>query len=176
MKFTQTLWAGVALVLAVTSTWVQADEYKLSSDDKIAVTVFEEPELSIKEIKIASDGNVSFPLIGEVQVTGLTTSEVEQKLKSLLAPDYLKHPEVTVAIVEYRPFYINGEVKNPGSYPYRKNLTLEKAVALAGGFTERAKKSQVNIANKEKGRQITSRTLEETIKPGDVITVDESFF
>lgn len=159
-----------------TSISFAQEQYRLSTDDKIAIKIFDEPDLSIDAIKIAANGKISMPLIGEVIITGLSTSEVEQKLKSLLAPDYLKHPEVTVAVLEYRPFYINGEVKNPGSYPYRKDLTLEKAVALAGGFTERAKKSPIQIANNQEDRNISSRTLKQAIKPGDVITVDESFF
>ncbi|MEP2651095.1 MAG: SLBB domain-containing protein, partial [Paraglaciecola sp.] len=80
-----------------------------------------------------------------------------------------------VTIDEYRPFYINGEVRNPGSYAYRTNMTVQIAVTIAGGFTDRASKSNVFLLNGD-GSERVKVTLQEQVKPGDVITVDESFF
>ena len=89
---------------------------------------------------------------------------------------YLKKPNVTVTITEYRPFYINGEVEKPGSYPYKKNLTVEKAVALAGGFTERASRNTISLVSEKDKRFVKSVVLNDKINPGDVITISESFF
>ena len=103
-------------------------------------------------------------------------SEVEEKITSLLLEGYLKKPNVTVSITEYRPFYINGEVKRPGSYPYKKNLTVEKAVSLAGGFTERASRTAMSLVSENDKRFVKAVALSDKIKPGDVITISESFF
>ena len=150
--------------------------YRLSTDDEISVTVFNEPDMSIEKIKVATNGSISMPLLGQVSVKGLTVIEVEQKLSTLLVNGYLKKPDVTISISEYRPFYINGEVKQPGSYPYRRDLTIEKAVALAGGFTARASKSSISLLSENDQRVLNKVLLNAAVKPGDVITVSESFF
>jgi protein involved in polysaccharide export with SLBB domain len=150
--------------------------YRLSTDDEISVTVFNEPDMSIEKIKVATNGTISIPLLGQVNVKGLTVVEVEQKLSTLLVNGYLKKPDVTISISEYRPFYINGEVKQPGSYPYRRDLTIEKAVALAGGFTARASKSSISLLSENDQRVLNKVLLNAAVKPGDVITVSESFF
>ncbi len=150
--------------------------YRLSTDDEISVTVFNEPDMSIEKIKVATNGAISMPLLGQVNVKGLTVIEVEQKLSTLLVNGYLKKPDVTISISEYRPFYINGEVKQPGSYPYRRDLTIEKAVALAGGFTARASKSSISLLSENDQRVLNKVLLNAAVKPGDVITVSESFF
>ena len=150
--------------------------YRLSTDDEISVTVFNEPDMSIEKIKVDTNGTISIPLLGQVNVKGLTVVEVEQKLLTLLVNGYLKKPDVTISISEYRPFYINGEVKQPGSYPYRRDLTIEKAVALAGGFTARASKSSISLLSENDQRVLNKVLLNAAVKPGDVITVSESFF
>ena len=150
--------------------------YRLSTDDEISVTVFNEPDMSIEKIKVATNGTISIPLLGQVNVKGLTVVEVEQKLLTLLVNGYLKKPDVTISISEYRPFYINGEVKQPGSYPYRRDLTIEKAVALAGGFTARASKNSISLLSENDQRVLNKVLLNAAVKPGDVITVSESFF
>jgi polysaccharide export outer membrane protein len=116
------------------------------------------------------------PLIGQVEVAGLNVTEIENKLTTLYLDGYLKSPKVSVGIVEYRPFYINGEVENPGGYPFRKGLTVEKAITIAGGFTERASKSNILLvpeADKQSSRKVN---IGDQVKPGDVLTVNESFF
>jgi protein involved in polysaccharide export with SLBB domain len=158
---------------------VAADDdssYRLSSDDEISITVFNEPDMSINKIKVGTNGTISMPLLGQVTIKGLTVTELEQDLSNRLLDGYLKKPNVTVSISEYRPFYINGEVKKPGSYPYRKDLTIEKAVAMAGGFTERASKGTIVLVGEEETRNVNSAPLNNAVKPGDVITVSESFF
>lgn len=166
-------------ILLIQSFMVLAQEgkvYRLSTGDVISVTVFNEPELGLKDAKISDDGNISVPLLGQVQVKGKTVIEVESLLTKLFGDDYLKKPSVTVAVSEYRPFYINGEIKKPGSYAFRTNMTVQMAITIAGGFTERASKKEIYLlpeGNESQRRQVT---LGDEVQPGDVITIDESFF
>jgi polysaccharide export outer membrane protein len=151
-------------------------DYQLSVDDQISITIFNEPELSIENIKISTSGRISMSLIGQVNVKGFTVTALEAELVRLYLKGYLKKPNVTVSITEYRPFYISGQVDKPGSYPYRKNLTIEKAVVLAGGFTARASKTTISLVSEDNKRSLTSALLTDDVKPGDIITVNESFF
>lgn len=156
----------------------QADEntYRLATDDIISVTVFNEPDLSLKTTKINDDGTISVPLIGQVSIKGQTVSEVEELLNDLFQKDYLVKPRVTVVIDEYRPFYINGEVKKPGSYPFRTGMTVEIAVTIAGGFTERASRKSIYLAEENDLTNRRNVKLNDSVKPGDILTIDESFF
>lgn len=154
----------------------EIDDYRISADDQISITVFNENDLSVDKVRVSGNGDISMPLLGQVAIEGHTIAEVEQKITALLLEGYLKKPNVTVTITEYRPFYINGEIKKPGSYPYKKNLTVEKAVALAGGFTERASRTTITLVSENDKRFIKAVALNDKIKPGDVITVSESFF
>ena len=158
---------------------IQADEseiYRLSTGDVLTVTVFDESDLSLEAAKITDEGSISVPLLGQVQVKGKSVPEVEILLTKLFGDDYLRKPSVSVAISEYRPFYINGAVKIPGSYPYRTNMTVQIAVTIAGGFTERASKSNVYVLPEGSTTEREEAELSDQVKPGDVITVDESFF
>jgi polysaccharide export outer membrane protein len=154
----------------------EIDDYQISADDEISVIVFNETDLGVNKVRVSGNGTISMPLLGQVEIEGHTVTEVEQKITTLLLDGYLKKPNVTVTITEYRPFYINGEVEKPGSYPYKKNLTVEKAVALAGGFTERASRSTISLVSEKDKRFIKSVVLNDKINPGDVITISESFF
>jgi protein involved in polysaccharide export with SLBB domain len=167
---------SLGLIFAPFVTANDDNSYHLSSDDEISITVFNEPDLSISKIKVGTNGSISMPLLGQVIIKGLTITELEQELTRKLLNGYLKKPDVTVSISEYRPFYISGEVNRPGSYPYRKDLTIEKAVTLAGGFTERASKSTILLVREDTKRNVTSALLDNAVRPGDVITVSESFF
>ena len=90
----------------------EIDDYRISADDQISVIVFNETDLSINKIRVSGNGTISMPLLGQVAIEGHTVTEVEQKITTLLLNGYLKKPNVTVSITEYRPFYINGEIKN----------------------------------------------------------------
>src|SRR5690606_40796847 len=109
-------------------------EYRLGPQDKIQVTVFNEPDLS-GEFELDGEGRVALPLIGDVTVGGMTVRNAEQTIAAELYPDYLQNPKVSIQVTNYRPFYILGEVKEPGGYPYANDMTVIQAVALAGGFT-----------------------------------------
>jgi len=162
--------------MAVPAIADEIDDYRISADDQISITVFNETDLSINKVRVSGNGSISMPLLGQVAIEGHTIAEVENKISTLLLEGYLKKPNVTVTITEYRPFYINGEVKKPGSYPYKKNLTVEKAVSLAGGFSERASRTTISLVSEDDKRFVKAVALNDKIKPGDVITVSESFF
>lgn len=175
-KLTFTLIMSIIMFLSLPSSANSSDNYKVSTDDEISITVFDEPDLSLEKIKISTNGSISMPLIGEIKVKGLTLPQIEKQIVNLLLDGYLKKPNVTVAITEYRPFYINGEVKKPGSYPFRKGLTVQKAITLAGGFTQRASKNSITLVGELEKKLVKTVTLDDTVSPGDVITISESFF
>ena len=151
--------------------------YRLGSGDRVRITVFGQPELT-GEYQVDGTGQLAFPLIGQVQAGGLTGPGLEQALVDKLKPDYLKNPSVSVEVLTYRPVYIVGEVKQPGSYPYVTGMSVINAVALAGGFTYRARESSFYVsrtgANGEKTK--LDATPETPVLPGDVITVRERYF
>lgn len=151
-------------------------QYKLGADDEISISVFNEPDLSLSKTRVAANGSISMPLIGQVQVKGLTISEVELKITKLYLGDYLKKPDISVSIVEYRQFYVNGEVAKPGGYSYRDGMTIQRAISLAGGFTERASRKNIKLIRESNPNSVTTVELSAAVQPGDVITIEESFF
>jgi polysaccharide export outer membrane protein len=176
-----------SLILVVFSLNSLATEnvYRLGAGDLVSISVYDEPDLSL-ELRIGLSGSISYPLLGDVKVAGLSPKELEVKLVDKLKGPYLVDPSVTVTIMEYRPFYVTGEVEKPGSYPFHPGLTIERAISIAGGFTERASKGKIFVVHdystESSGSQSTSsitkeRTgLTDVVRPGDVITVEQSFF
>lgn len=151
--------------------------YALGSGDLISIQVFGEEDLSIKEIRLTDAGSFSYPFLGEIRAKGRTSTQVEAIITQGLLGDYLIDPKVSVSILEYRPFYVNGEVKKPGGYPFKPGLTLRKAIALAGGFSDRASRSKFYIIrDNDPSRTPLRVTIDSGVYPGDIITVDESFF
>ncbi|MEP7704987.1 polysaccharide biosynthesis/export family protein [Paraglaciecola sp. 25GB23A] len=166
----------VLLSMAFASQAQELNQYRLGADDEISVNVFNEPDLSLAKTRVAANGTISMPLIGQVVVKGLTIDEVELKITKLYLGDYLKKPDVSVAIVEYRQFYVNGEVDKPGGYSYRDGMTIQRAISLAGGFTERASRSKIRLMRENNPNNVINVDLNTPVLPGDVITVEESFF
>jgi polysaccharide biosynthesis/export protein VpsN len=162
--------------MAFASQAQELNQYRLGADDEISVNVFNEPDLSLAKTRVATNGTISMPLIGQVVVKGLTIDEVELKITKLYLGDYLKKPDVSVAIVEYRQFYVNGEVDKPGGYSYREGMTIQRAISLAGGFTERASRSKIRLMRENNPNNVINVDLNTPVLPGDVITVEESFF
>jgi len=111
-----------------------------------------------------------------VAIEGMTIKTLERYIHKHLKGDYLISPNVHVNIEEYRPFYINGQVKKPGGYPYQPGLTIQRAISLAGGFTERASKKNTFIVHEKQSEKRVRTTPHMKVKPGDIITVEESFF
>lgn len=150
--------------------------YELGAGDMIRITVYREEELTL-ETKLTDAGTIIFPLLGEITVKGLTVGKLTDKITQGLSGRYLKDPSVSVSVLEYREFFVNGEVKKPGAYPYSPGLTVQKAISIAGGFTERASQSSVLLEReKDAGQKAADVELNAPIAPGDVIIVEESFF
>ena len=170
---------GLLIITTLSSLPASADleNYRLAADDTISMAVYNEPDLSLTGTRIATNGTIAVPLLGQIKVSGLTITEIENKVTALFADGYLKKPALNVSIDEYRPFYINGEVKKPGGYSYRDGLTVHKAVTLAGGFSERAAKDGISLQHEDSADMEAIRVkLTDPIRPGDIITVKESFF
>ncbi|SFQ41698.1 polysaccharide export outer membrane protein [Geopseudomonas sagittaria] len=151
--------------------------YKLASGDVIRINVFGEKDLSIEEIRLNDAGIFSYPFIGDVRAKGKTAAEIEQILTESLKGDYLVDPRVSVSVLTYREFFISGEVKEPGGYAFQPGLTLRRAVALAGGLTERASTGRITIIrDQDPNRTPEQATLDTVVMPGDTITIDQGFF
>lgn len=170
------LLVSVVVPLVALAEDVSLGAYRLDSGDRISITVFDEPDLSL-DVLISNAGSVSYPFLGELKVKDLSPGELENKIINGLKGPYLIDPKVTVRVLEYRPFFINGEVKQSGGYPYQPGLTLRRAVTLAGGFTERASKTKIMvIRDGDSKKKPTLIQLDDFVYPGDTITIEQSFF
>ncbi len=151
--------------------------YTVGQGDRLQVRVFGEPTLT-GLYAVDGAGAISMPLLRSVRVAGLTTKRVEQRIASRLRKKFLRNPNVSVEIRTYRPFYILGEVNRSGQYPYVDGMSVQTAVAIAGGFTPRARRSRVKVTrrfSKNNTRTLTLRSSA-TLQPGDTIVVEERFF
>lgn len=148
-------------------------EYTLGSEDKIRLTVFGEQQLS-GEFQVDSTGSVSLPLIGEVRAGGLTLRQFEAGVSAKLKQGYLQDPKVNAEVINFRPIYLIGEVKKPGQYPFVSNMTLQKAVALAEGYTYRANEGSAEITRN--GRKFRAEGGSTVLLPGDEIRIFERYF
>jgi polysaccharide biosynthesis/export protein VpsN len=153
------------------------ESYRLNAGDEISVQVYGEAELS-KQYAIGANGMISFPFLGEVPVAGMTSREIGVKLSDALRGTYLIDPKVTVTVIRYLPIYLNGQVKTPGALPYQPGLTVRKAISLAGGLTDRASSRRIFLipAGEREGNKPRKVRMDQIIRPGDTITVEESFF
>jgi polysaccharide export outer membrane protein len=150
-------------------------DYRLGSGDLIKIYVLNEENLTT-EVRLSDAGTISYPFLGEIQAKGKTVGELEALITQGLKGPYLVDPKVNISVIEYRKFFIGGEVKAPGGYPFQPGLTVQKAVALAGGFTERASSDIVVIHEDDPTHTPRKLSLTSAVRPGDVITVEESFF
>lgn len=148
----------------------------LAAGDKVKLTVFGEEDLS-GEFEIDNTGSLALPLVGEIPARGLTPRELEKRITDSLSKGYLVNPRVNIEVLNFRPFFILGEVNKPGSYPYVNDLTVINAVALGGGYTARAKTGKVLIirANDPEHKERYA-TEDEKVYPGDAVRVEERFF
>ncbi len=169
---------------AFAQTTPKESEYRIAANDLLEISVYQEPDLS-KTVRVSSDGTITYPLLGDISVVGLTARRLEEKLRDLLEKDYLVNPQVSVFIKEYAKISVLGEVKRPGSYELKANLTVIQAIALAGGFTEKADQANIILsrgegAEKENIPIDTSKIGVESdgnaniaLQPDDVIIVGE---
>ena len=123
-------------------------------------------------------GTVTLPLIGDVDVQGLSVKQAERRLVERLADGYIKYPNVTIEVLKFRPFYVIGEVRAPGSYPYELEISVLQAIAIAGGYTYRADQDDIEIlrASEAEFKVIEGVDEDTVIIPGDIISIKERFF
>lgn len=151
-------------------------EYILGSEDKIKITVFGEKDLS-GDYKLGGDGAIAMPLIGVINLQGLSLRQAESEIETKLQDGYLKTPSVSIEVAESRPFYIMGEVRRPGSYNYINGMSVLQAVAISGGFTYRANQKTVDILRGNATPQEPKPyPPESAVRAGDIIFVRERFF
>ena len=123
------------------------------------------------------NGNLSFPLIGNVPANGMTPAELQRAIAAKLDPDYLHDPSVSVEVASRRPFYVVGEVQKPGSYPYVTDMTVLNAIATAGGQTYRANMGRFYVKRVVDGQTVRVAASQEThLQPGDTVVVRERYF
>jgi polysaccharide export outer membrane protein len=155
---------------------MDATSYRLGTGDKVRVIVFGEDDLG-GEFQIDSSGYVRLPLIGELQAQGLTVQALETRIETALGNGYLQQPRVNVEVTDYRPFYIIGEVNKPGQYPYVNDMSAPNAIALAGGYTEKAADSFLYVRRNGQTKEEEVPADETTkIGPGDVVRVPPTMF
>jgi len=164
-----------------------AQGYHIGVGDLLQIEVYDEPELT-REVRVLTDGNISFPLLGSIKAEGLGVGALEKEVTRRLAEKYLVSPQVTVFVKEFSNVYVFGEVKNPGSFPLYGRMTVFEAITLAGGFLEGANKSRVKVIRHTEGREVTyeadierltqkgdtSQDLE--LRANDRVIVSRSFF
>ena len=152
------------------------EPYTLDSGDRLRIVVFGQEGLTSTYIVDVS-GKIAMPLIGAVSVRVLTTTQAARVIADRLRQGFIREPHVAIEVEIYRPFFILGEVIAPGQYPYVPNMTVETAVALAGGFTPRAYRWDVEVSRSAGG--VTARQkvpMIAPVRPGDTINVGERWF
>lgn len=149
--------------------------YLLNSGDRIRILVHNEPDLTV-ETHVSNTGTIHFPFLGDIQARGRTPAQLQTQIADGLRGEYLVDPKVSVSVAEYRPFFVNGEVRNPGGFAYQPGLTVHKAIALAGGLTERASSNKIYIIPEHSPDNRRQATMNTQVGPGDIITIEQSFF
>jgi polysaccharide export outer membrane protein len=170
-----------ALLYACGAAWASAQDnvssYRLGAGDVVTVQVLGEDDLKRERIRLSDAATISYPILGEIRLAGKTVGELERLIHDGLKGRYLVNPQVTVTINEYRNFFINGQIERPGGYPFIPGLTVRKAVSLAGGFKERASREKIFVIREEDRSQTPRKVdLNAAVNPGDIITIEESFF
>jgi len=146
----------------------------LGPGDSLNITVYQENDLSFNG-QISQQGFIDFPLLGNIELNGGTQQQAKSKIETLLAADYLVKPSVSLRVTTYRPFFIYGEVRTPGSYAYQPDITIEQVIALSGGLKDRASNNHWTVQRglEKKVFKVLSETI---VHPGDVIKIHKSFF
>jgi len=154
----------------------KAFAYNIGSGDVLHLEVYGEAELSL-DVTVDSSGFIEYPFVGKINVNGSQVDSVKKEIIDKLKDGYFVNPQLTIFVKNFKPFFIQGEVKSPGSYTYESGLTVGRAITLAGGFTERASKKKIFLsqASDKSGKEVKV-SLEHEIASGDVIIIKESFF
>lgn len=177
---TATTWNDAEVIPAVADAgFVETDDfsrYLLDSGDRLRIFVYGQPNLS-RVYVVDHQGRISVPLIGEVNARGMTTYGLKSVISQRLEADFVRDPHVTVDIHQARPFFILGEVRNAGQFPYVSGMTIETAVAIAGGYTERASMRSYRVTRRVNGyTEKIDVPADFTVQPGDTVFVHERFF
>lgn len=145
----------------------------LDSGDQLRIVVLDQADLTAT-YTIDESGRIAMPLVGQIQARGRTAESLEDVIAAALRQNFLRNPDVTVSVETFRPVFVLGEVAAPGQYPYVAGLTVQQAVAIAGGFTPRARQSFVEVVRRVDGRSVPLRLeLLDPIVPGDTITIGQ---
>jgi len=151
--------------------------YKLDSGDSIRISIFGEDDMLL-ETKLDDSSLITYPYIEQpIKVRGMSVKQLEEFLLERLKPDVFLNPSIQISVIEYRPFFINGQVSSPGGYPFQPGLNVSKAITLAGGLTERASESSIYVVRAtDKSESKIKVKLNDKVFPGDVLSIEESFF
>jgi polysaccharide export outer membrane protein len=153
-----------------------AEPYTLNAGDRLRIVVFGQEGLT-NTYTVDAAGHITMPLIGTVSARGMSTDQLAQAIAARLRNGYIREPHVAIEVETYRPFFILGEVTAPGQYPYVPNMTVETAVAIAGGFTPRAFHGDVDLTRTTGAQTLRSAVpLLYPVRPGDTISVKERWF
>jgi len=170
-----TLVTLITLMVATVAAKAQT-VYVMDSGDTVRVTVFGEPDLS-GDFKVDASGRLNLALIGPIMVRNLTADQARQKIHDAYLDGYLRHPDVAVEIIAFRPFFITGEVNQPGSYDYVPGMNVLNAIAVGGGLTYRGDEDDIEILRgQDASRVVIPATLATIVMPGDIVRVAERYF
>jgi protein involved in polysaccharide export with SLBB domain len=164
-------------IVPIAAAGSPGDGSKLGPNDRLRITVFGQPTLT-GEYTLDGNGVLAFPLIGNVPANGVTTSQLQQAIAAKLKPDYMVNPNVSAEVITRRPFYVIGEVQKPGNYPYVSDMTALNAIAIAGGFTRRARKNDFYIRRLDKDGKVVriEANVGTVLQAGDTLEVRERLF
>ena len=150
--------------------------YTVASGDRLRIIVFGQDALS-NSYAVDGSGHISLPLVGLVPVNGMTTADIQHAIENRLRNGFVRDPKVSAEIEAYRPFFILGEVTTAGQYPYVNGMTVQMAVAIAGGFTPRAAQSGATLTRTVQGQPVAGEVpMIQPVRPGDTIVIRERFF
>ena len=155
---------------------LDAAVYRLAPGDSVQVNVYGEPDLSVR-VLIDPAGKINYPFLGQVVAAGRTAPQLAAAIAAGLRNGYLVNPDVRVSVADYRPIYISGQVRRPASYPFTLGLTLQQALALAGGMTDYASPGNIFVQHENAPKAARVRlTMDSQLLPGDTIIVEERTF
>ena len=170
------IFAAVLLLLSTHAGAQVLQEYRIGPGDRLNITVFGHNDLS-GEVQVDGSGRISLPLIGQIMANSRTVTELQEEVTATLDKDYIFNPRVSVEVINYRPFYILGQVNRPGSYAYIEGMTVRMAVAIAGGFTRRADEDVIIIIRANDSEQIELEVTQGgMVLPGDSLEVERRLF
>ena len=179
------LWLTMAICLQACAATISRPDvfnlndnapYTLGSGDRVRIIVFGQDSIT-NSYAVDGSGQVSLPLIGFVRADGLTTGELEHAIEARLRNGFLREPRVAAEVEAFRPFFVLGEVTTAGQYPFVNGMTVQKAIAIAGGFTPRARQTSADITRMVGRESVTGAVpLSQPLRPGDTVIVRERFF